>query len=72
MPVLARTAVAAALFGAATVAGTAAAAAAGNAAYPAPSKQEHLYTVPVGGVTDLGDLTKLGLLGYDFAGLLGG
>ncbi|TWG01485.1 hypothetical protein [Kitasatospora viridis] len=39
--------------------------------YPAPSKQEHLYTIPVGAVTDLGDLTKVSLLGQDFAHLLG-
>jgi hypothetical protein len=38
---------------------------------PIPSKQEHLYTIPVGAITDLGDLTKIGILGYDFAGLLG-
>ncbi|MCC9311640.1 hypothetical protein LN042_32020 [Kitasatospora sp. RB6PN24] len=38
---------------------------------PAPSKQGHPYSIPVGGITDLGDLTKLANLGTDFAGLLG-
>ncbi|MEV8100379.1 hypothetical protein [Kitasatospora sp. NPDC085879] len=65
-----RTAVVAALLGASALTGPAAVAA-GSTAYPEPSKQEHLYTVPVAGITDVGDLTKLGLLGYDFAGLLG-
>ncbi|MGF1430546.1 hypothetical protein [Kitasatospora sp. LaBMicrA B282] len=62
-----------ALLAAATLAGTAAvwAAAGDPASYPAPSKQEHLYAIPVGAITDLGDLTKVSLLGNDFAGLLG-
>lgn len=66
-----RTVLVGALLAAAALAGTPAAWAAGDTAYPAPSKQEHLYTIPVGGIADLGDLTKVGLLGYDFAGLLG-
>ncbi|GAA5021922.1 hypothetical protein [Kitasatospora paranensis] len=66
-----RTVLVGALLGAAALAATPTASAAGGAAYPAPSKQEHLYTIPVGGIADVGDLTKVSLLGYDFAGLLG-
>ncbi|MFE0460680.1 hypothetical protein ACFW1A_15675 [Kitasatospora sp. NPDC058965] len=39
--------------------------------YPAPSKQEHTYSIPVGAISDLGDLTKVANLGTDFAHLLG-
>ncbi|MEY9946660.1 hypothetical protein [Kitasatospora sp. GAS1066B] len=60
-----------ALLAAAGLAGAASARAAGNPAYPAPSKQEHTYSIPVGGITDLGDLTKVANLGTDFAGVLG-
>ncbi|WP_329571844.1 hypothetical protein [Kitasatospora sp. NBC_01266] len=59
------------LLTAAALAGTASACAAGDPAYPAPSKQQHTYSIPVGGITDLGDLTKLANLGTDFAGVLG-
>ncbi|MFF7636082.1 hypothetical protein ACFZB9_23485 [Kitasatospora sp. NPDC008050] len=52
-------------------AGGAAAATAGDPNYPAPSKQEHTYSIPVGAVSDLGDLTKVANLGTDFAALLG-
>jgi len=50
---------------------TTAAAAADTPADPAPSRQEHTYSIPVGAITDLGDLTKIGNLGHDLAGLLG-
>ncbi|MFD9128679.1 hypothetical protein [Kitasatospora sp. NPDC059571] len=66
-----RTVLVCTLLGASALAGCTAAAAAGNPAYPAPSKQDHLYAIPVAGITDIGDITKLGLLGNDFAGLLG-
>ncbi|MEV7182079.1 hypothetical protein [Kitasatospora sp. NPDC093679] len=65
-----RTVVVGALLGASALTAVPAGAA-GNTAYPEPSKQEHLYAVPVAGITDVGDLTKLALLGHDFAGLLG-
>ncbi|GAB2719248.1 hypothetical protein [Kitasatospora kifunensis] len=51
--------------------GGAVAATAGDPAYPAPSKQEHTYSIPVGTISDLGDLTKVANLGTDFAALLG-
>ncbi|WP_371477815.1 hypothetical protein [Kitasatospora sp. NBC_00315] len=51
----------------ALAAGTPAAA----AADPAPARQEHTYSIPVGAITDLGDLTKVANLGSDLAGLLG-
>ncbi|MDH6108784.1 Spy/CpxP family protein refolding chaperone [Kitasatospora sp. MAP12-15] len=63
-----------ALLGAAAVlaaAATAAAVGTNPSAYPAPSHQEHTYSIPVGAVTDLGDLTKIANLGSDVAGFLG-
>ncbi|MCX4744307.1 hypothetical protein OG455_02050 [Kitasatospora sp. NBC_01287] len=60
-----------ALLIAAGLAAATSASAAGTTAYPAPSKQEHTYSIPVGGISDLGDLTKVANLGTDFAGLLG-
>ncbi len=50
---------------------TPAVAAPGAASDPAPVRDEHTYSIPVGAVTDLGDLTKLGNLGSDLAGFLG-
>ncbi|WP_035839404.1 hypothetical protein [Kitasatospora azatica] len=41
------------------------------AANPAPDKQGHTYSIPVGAISDLGDLTKVANLGPDFAALLG-
>ncbi len=55
----------------AALAAATAASAAGSSAYPAPSRQEHLYTIPVGAITDLGDLTKVATLGQDLASLVG-
>ncbi|WP_371494202.1 hypothetical protein OG871_03750 [Kitasatospora sp. NBC_00374] len=62
MRILVRTTVTAALLAAALAATSAAA---------TPAYREHT-AIPVGAVTDLGDLTTLARLGYDFAGLLGG
>lgn len=71
-----RTALAALLLGAALVP----AAATPSAAAPAPSPTvvgsalrvvNQGYSIPVGGVTDLGALPVLGSLGLDFARLLG-
>ncbi|MDH6141811.1 hypothetical protein P3T35_003832 [Kitasatospora sp. GP30] len=45
--------------------------AAAATADPMPSKQGHPYSIPVGGITDLGDLTKLADLGTDLTGPLG-
>ncbi|MFE9428547.1 hypothetical protein ACFYNO_37010 [Kitasatospora sp. NPDC006697] len=59
----------AALLGAAALLAAAGPAAAAD--YPAPSKQGHTYSIPVGAITDLGDLTKVANLGTDVAGLLG-
>ncbi|PYC65899.1 hypothetical protein C7C46_32005 [Streptomyces tateyamensis] len=39
--------------------------------YPVPSKQEHTYSIPVGAITDLGDLTKVTTVATDFQHLLG-
>ncbi|GAA1250948.1 hypothetical protein GCM10009665_47040 [Kitasatospora nipponensis] len=66
-----RIALAGALLGTAVLAAAATATAAGNPAYPAPSRQEHTYSIPVGGISDVGDLTKVANLGSDLAGLLG-
>lgn len=73
MRTVVRTALAVALLGAAalTAATTAAAAAANTAAYPAPSRGGRTYSIPVGGISDVGDLTKVANLGYDLTGLLG-
>ncbi|WP_406207601.1 hypothetical protein OH807_35120 [Kitasatospora sp. NBC_01560] len=59
----------AALVGAAAL-GTAAAAGTTPAA-AAPREVNQGYSIPVGGVTDLGALPVLGSLGLDFARLLG-
>ncbi|MFJ1706052.1 hypothetical protein [Kitasatospora sp. NPDC088346] len=67
MRILVRTTVSTAVT-AALLAATAALAAGPAAATPA--HREHT-AIPVGAVTDLGDLTTLARLGYDFAGLLG-
>ncbi|MFD8750768.1 hypothetical protein ACFV0O_07285 [Kitasatospora sp. NPDC059577] len=62
-----RTALAALLLGAALVPAAAAPANAGSA----PRAVNQGYSIPVGGVTDLGALPVLGSLGLDFARLLG-
>lgn len=59
---------AAALLGAATLAATTSASA---AAYPAPDPQGHTYSIPVGAISDLGDLTKVANLGSELGGLVG-
>ncbi|MGA5818006.1 hypothetical protein ACPC54_09125 [Kitasatospora sp. NPDC094028] len=65
-----RTALAALLLG--TVLLPAAAASAAPAAADArPREVNQGYSIPVGGVTDLGALPVLGSLGLDFARLLG-
>ncbi|GJF31329.1 hypothetical protein KNE206_40290 [Kitasatospora sp. NE20-6] len=59
---------------AATAAGSAAptaATAAGSAAPTAAELAQQPHSIPVLAVTDLGALTTLGKLGYDFSGLLG-
>ncbi|MFG3055843.1 hypothetical protein ACGFZP_33515 [Kitasatospora sp. NPDC048239] len=43
----------------------------GAAAHPAPRAANQGYSIPVGGITDLGALPVLGSLGNDFARLLG-
>ncbi|MEV7602414.1 hypothetical protein AB0O91_34085 [Kitasatospora sp. NPDC089797] len=64
-----RTALAALLLGA--VLTPALAAPASAAATAAPREVNQGYSIPVGGVTDLGALPVLGSLGLDFAHLLG-
>lgn len=72
-----RTALAALLLGtvlfpaAASAAAPAAASPAASAASAAPREVNQGYSIPVGGVTDLGALPVLGSLGLDFARLLG-
>ncbi|MFF7993476.1 hypothetical protein ACFZDG_27260 [Kitasatospora xanthocidica] len=68
-----RTALAALLLGAALAPAVAAApaTAAPATAAPAPREVNQGYSIPVGGVTDLGALPVLGSLGLDFARLLG-
>ncbi|MEU4116584.1 hypothetical protein AB0F71_19085 [Kitasatospora sp. NPDC028055] len=69
-----RTALAALLLGAAltpALAATAVAAPALAASSPATREVNQGYSIPVGGVTDLGALPVLGSLGLDFARLLG-
>ncbi|GAA0675844.1 hypothetical protein GCM10010193_31100 [Kitasatospora atroaurantiaca] len=66
-----RIALTGALLATAALAATTTAAAADTPADPAPSRQDHTYSIPVGAITDLGDLTKIGNLGHDLAGLLG-
>lgn len=65
-----RITLACAVLGVAALAATATATAADTAAHPAPSHQGHTYSIPVGAITDLGDLTKISNLGSDLAGLL--
>ncbi|MGK4585660.1 hypothetical protein [Kitasatospora sp. HPMI-4] len=69
MPALVR--FTAALLGAAALAAVAAASAAAVPSGPALISKDQHVSVPVLAVTDVGDLTKLALLGQDFAGLLG-
>ncbi|MFJ3217688.1 hypothetical protein ACIPLC_17430 [Kitasatospora sp. NPDC086801] len=64
-----RTALAALLLGAALIPAAAAPSAAATDATPREVNQG--YSIPVGGVTDLGALPVLGSLGLDFARLLG-
>ncbi|GAB7185502.1 hypothetical protein ATKI12_5333 [Kitasatospora sp. Ki12] len=67
-----RTALAALLLGAALVPAVAAPATAAPAPRAAaPREVNQGYSIPVGGVTDLGALPVLGSLGLDFARLLG-
>ncbi|MFF3003343.1 hypothetical protein ACFVTF_11090 [Kitasatospora sp. NPDC057940] len=67
-----RTALAALLLGAALIpAAVAPANAAPADGAPAPRAVNQGYSIPVGGVTDLGALPVLGSLGLDFAHLLG-
>ncbi|MFF0410741.1 hypothetical protein ACFYUY_09895 [Kitasatospora sp. NPDC004745] len=63
-----RTALAALLLGAVLIPAAATPAA---AATTAPRAVNQGYSIPVGGVTDLGALPVLGSLGLDFARLLG-
>ncbi|MFF2081447.1 hypothetical protein ACFVXG_42580 [Kitasatospora sp. NPDC058162] len=65
-----RTALAALLLGAVLTPAVAAPSAAA-AASPANREVNQGYSIPVGGVTDLGALPVLGSLGLDFAHLLG-
>lgn len=65
-----RTALAALLLGAVLTPALAAPSAAA-AASPANREVNQGYSIPVGGVTDLGALPVLGSLGLDFAHLLG-
>ncbi|MER7667381.1 hypothetical protein ABTY61_02810 [Kitasatospora sp. NPDC096128] len=65
-----RTALAALLLGAVLTPALAATAATA-AASPANREVNQGYSIPVGGVTDLGALPVLGSLGLDFAHLLG-
>ncbi|MDH6576924.1 hypothetical protein [Kitasatospora sp. MAP5-34] len=71
MRTLVRTTLLGTLLAAAALTATTTAAAAGGTAYPAPSRQEHTYSIPVGTVTDIGDLTKIANLGSDLASHLG-
>ncbi|MGV9263254.1 hypothetical protein ACWDRR_01160 [Kitasatospora sp. NPDC003701] len=67
-----RTALGAALLGAAVLTGAIAATATTAAAAPAGAREVNQgYSIPVGGVTDLGALPVLSSLGLDFARLLG-
>ncbi|MFB7911247.1 hypothetical protein [Kitasatospora sp. NPDC056076] len=68
-----RTALAALLLGAALSPALAAPALAAPSPAAAPATREvnQGYSIPVGGVTDLGALPVLGSLGLDFAHLLG-
>ncbi|MFE3500104.1 hypothetical protein ACFXPX_10555 [Kitasatospora sp. NPDC059146] len=68
-----RTALAALLLGAALTPALAAPALAAPSPAAAPATREvnQGYSIPVGGVTDLGALPVLGSLGLDFAHLLG-
>ncbi|KJS57337.1 hypothetical protein VM98_01560 [Streptomyces rubellomurinus subsp. indigoferus] len=69
-----RTALAALLLGTVLLpaaAASAAPAAAAAAADARPREVNQGYSIPVGGVTDLGALPVLGSLGLDFARLLG-
>ncbi|KJS61825.1 hypothetical protein [Streptomyces rubellomurinus] len=66
-----RTALAALLLGTVLLPAAAASAAPAAAADARPREVNQGYSIPVGGVTDLGALPVLGSLGLDFARLLG-
>jgi hypothetical protein len=69
MPINARLTTVVVLLGSALLAATGPAAAVDQPGQP--TKPGHPYSIPVGAITDLGDLTKVANLGNDLAGLLG-